>query len=114
MRDRIRIALAALLVSAATLAWAATFAQVDADATQLRLDELALSQDVESCENGECQEAAALVAEFEDLEERRSQLHADRATLEPDPGLPALDQKIAIIDSVAAATASTIDGWTGW
>lgn len=102
---------ALLFACLATVALAATLAEVTADANALHSEYQSLETRVDNCPDGTCQDAAQILADLASAESDRSQLHTDRATLDPCTTCSSVDGTIGDIDDLSADLASGTSEW---
>lgn len=100
-----------LVLALANVALAATLAAVTADANALLTEYQSLETRVDNCPGGTCQGAQAILDDLDAAEVDRSQLHADRATLNPCTTCSSVDATIDDIDDLSADLASTTGNW---
>ncbi len=99
------------LLALASVALAATLAEVTADADALLLVYEDLEDRVDACPGGTCQGAQAILDDLADAEVDRAQLHTDRDTLDPCTTCSSVDVTIGDIDSRSGQITEETGNW---
>jgi hypothetical protein len=109
MLKKLVFALFALVIAGAALA--ATLAEVTADANALLTEYEDLESRVDNCPGGTCPEAQDILDDLDVAEADRTQLHADRDTLDPCSSCGSVDATISDIDDLSAELAAGTGDW---
>jgi hypothetical protein len=113
MRRVRSVTVAILLLSLATVAAAFTVVELQQRADTLLSTYQTIYSQASACTNGQCSERSAIESGFAAAESNRSQIHADRNTLDPCSTCQELDATLQSIDDTASDVAGIIEGWAG-
>lgn len=110
MRRSPKLIVPLLSLLLASLAWAATEAELATRATALESDLSALDADVAACPDGDCPEAQSLLDTLDALDADRAALHDDRDAV-PGCECSQVDASLAVSDSLAETLRTTTGTW---
>lgn len=100
-------------LAVATIAAAFTVSELQKRADSLLPTYQALVAQANACADGQCPERASIESSFASAESQRTQLHTDRATLNPCGSCQHLDSTLQAVDGAADEVAGIIEGWAG-
>ena len=111
---RIRVAVPLFVfLAVATVAAAFTVAELQQRASTLLSRYQTLYSQANACTGGTCTERSTIESDFSSAESQRTQLHADRSTLNPCTTCQELDSTLQSVDQRASEVAGIIEGWDG-